>query len=94
MVTLGRARNNDIVIDEGSVSKFHATFTKDADGRWALTDKSSNGTVLDGAKLSKDKPVPLRSGAALSIGHSIEVVFYLASDAYNLFQHSACSRPG
>jgi hypothetical protein len=89
MVTLGRARNNDIVIDDGSVSKFHATFTKNPDGRWALTDKSTNGTRLDGVKLTKDKAAPLGSGSVITIAHSVEVVFYPAEAAFDHFQRVA-----
>jgi pSer/pThr/pTyr-binding forkhead associated (FHA) protein len=44
MITLGRARNNDIVVPAEGVSNFHAYFSQGADG-WTVSDaKSRNGT--------------------------------------------------
>lgn len=54
-VTVGRTQNNDIVLADSTVSKFHAFFRKNAYGEYLLQDAGSkNGTFLDG------QPVPGR----------------------------------
>ena len=63
MITVGRARNNDIVVPDALVSKFHAVF-RVSDGKWGLVDLgSANGTRIgDTALAPKGAPQPLRSG--------------------------------
>src|SRR5512142_1690299 len=36
MITVGRAKNNDIVVPDALVSKFHAFFRQFDDGEWGL----------------------------------------------------------
>lgn len=76
-VTVGRTSNNDVVLDDGSVSRFHAWMIHDATtGRWALTDAGSkNGTFLNGAALKAKTPTPLTDRARLRFGQ-VELVFY------------------
>ncbi|MHC4781151.1 MAG: FHA domain-containing protein, partial [Planctomycetota bacterium] len=64
MVTIGRAKNNDIMIQFASVSKFHAYIRmKSPRGPFSLADAgSSYGTRLEDRALRKDEPVPLESG--------------------------------
>ncbi len=65
MITVGRTKNNDIVVPDASVSKFHAYF-KEEDDHYFLQDAGSrNGTALDGklvptAKVGK--PVEVQEG--------------------------------
>ena len=55
MVTLGRAPGNDIVIPDARVSRLQAFFRHDR-GWWALGDVcSTNGTVVDGKRVSKEQ---------------------------------------
>jgi hypothetical protein len=52
-ITIGRARNKDVVLRHGSVSKFHAWFELDARGRLFIADSGSrNGTRINGALIS------------------------------------------
>lgn len=88
MVTLGRTRNNDVVVDDGSVSKFHASFKKDPAGAWQLTDMSTNGVKLDGVRVPRDRAVSLRSGAMLTFAESVEMLFLMPSDAYDHLQRA------
>lgn len=83
MVTLGRTHNNDIIVDELSVSKFHASLRRDPQGRWTITDMSTNGVRVDDVKLARDKPVPLRSGARLLLADAIELIFLAPGDAFD-----------
>ena len=70
-ITLGRASNNDIVIPDGSVSKFQA-FIKLVDGKLLVQDAGSTG----GTRLGKvsvpargqGDPVPLLAQCAVHVG--------------------------
>ena len=76
-VTIGRVESNDVVVDDGSVSRFHAWLQRDErTQQWSLTDaESKNGTWVDGVKLAKAR-VALRDGAKLKFG-DVEMEFYL-----------------
>src|SRR3712207_3012192 len=48
-ITVGRTGNNDVVLDDGTVSRFHAWFQRETDGRYTLTDAGSkNGSFVAG----------------------------------------------
>ena len=78
-ITIGRVDNNDIVVDDGSVSRFHAWLQQDERTKeWSLTDaESRNGTWVDGAKADPKKRIALPDGAKLKFG-DVEMSFYLA----------------
>lgn len=74
-VTLGRTANNDITIEDNSVSRFHAYFAPDKAGGWSLVDaKSTSGTFLGGQKLSPRAPAALKNGLMLKVG-DVELQF-------------------
>ena len=77
-VTVGRVENNDLVVDDASVSRFHAWFQLDErSGQWTLTDaESKNGTWVDGARLEARQRLTLRDGAQLKFG-DVEMIFFL-----------------
>ena len=65
-ITIGRAENSDLVIDDEFASTNHARLVKVNDG-WMVQDLgSTNGTYLDGKKISA--PVALKLGAEVRIG--------------------------
>ena len=63
-VTVGRARNNDIVIRSPKVSKLHAAFDRAEDGKsFEMIDMGSvNGTRINAVRLDAKQAVPLSSG--------------------------------
>jgi len=66
-LTLGRARTNNVVIDDPTVSQFHAkiVFDKQADG-WFIEDcASTNGLLIDGKALARSE---LLDGMSFTIG--------------------------
>jgi hypothetical protein len=68
-VSVGRARNCDMVLRFPSVSKLHAHVRGDGSGGWTVSDEASqNGTRVNGAPLAPGKPVTLRSGDAITFG--------------------------
>jgi hypothetical protein len=65
-ISLGRARNCDVVLKDPSVSKLHAHFLKNG---FELVDLGSqNGTCVNGHPLLKDRPNPLRYGDVILFG--------------------------
>jgi hypothetical protein len=70
MITVGRARNNDIVVSDALVSKFHAYFRQLDDGEWGLADAgSANGTKIGERELpAKGQPERVRAGDRILFG--------------------------
>jgi pSer/pThr/pTyr-binding forkhead associated (FHA) protein len=78
-ITVGRTGNNDVVLDDATVSRFHAWFQRETNGHFVLTDAGSkNGTFLAGVRLMPRRPSALQDGARLRFGQ-VDVLFYLAS---------------
>jgi hypothetical protein len=77
-VTLGRTRNNDIVLPDSTISRFHAFFQPVEDGGFSLQDAgSTNGTAVNGQVVPAQKEGPavsLKSGDSLRFG-TVEVTF-------------------
>ena len=81
-ITIGRTHNNDIVIVDHSVSRFHAYVRQQGDG-WVVADAGSkNGSWLRGSALEARREQPLPSKAVLRIG-DVDVTFFAASDLYD-----------
>ena len=88
MITCGRAKNNDVVLPESGISKFHAWITAEPkDGKWAVADGSSrNGTFLNGKRLSPDEPVPLNDGDKISLSPRSEFIFYTPGGFFDMLR--------
>ncbi len=66
-ITVGRARNNDIVIRSSKISKIHGIFTKtDGDGYIIEDIGSVNGTTVNGALIKKGEQIPMNDGDVVS----------------------------
>lgn len=75
MITLGRAPNNDLVIPDQRVSKFHAYFRR-LGQQWTLNDANSmNGTWVNGQPIPSDRSAPLESGSSIRLAETLELVF-------------------
>ena len=70
-VTLGRAHDSTLVLDDDYASNRHARLVPAADGSgWQLEDLgSTNGTYLAGTKVSR--PTAVRLGAPIKIGKTV-----------------------
>ncbi|HEX3556872.1 MAG TPA: adenylate/guanylate cyclase domain-containing protein [Thermoanaerobaculia bacterium] len=64
-VRLGRGSDNDVVLSDVSVSRYHAEILREAEG-WSVHDlKSTNGVEVNGVPVEK---APLRPGDRMGIG--------------------------
>ena len=70
MITVGRAKNNDLCVPDTLVSKFHAFFVRRPDGQWTLADAgSANGTRIGDKELvPKGAAEVVRSGDKVRFG--------------------------
>ena len=75
-ITVGHTENNDIVIEDESVSRFHAYFQQSGSS-WKLVDTGSRlGTWLDEAQLRPNTATEVNDGAQLRFG-KVQVTFLL-----------------
>ena len=66
-ISIGRAKENDIVIDNIAVSRKHAEITRKEGGAYFIRDLgSSNGTFLNGAQIDVHDH-PIHDGAVIGI---------------------------
>jgi hypothetical protein len=67
-VTLGRSRQNEVVLDDANVSRRHAEI-RPRGGSWVLSDLgSTNGSCLNGRRI--DNPEVLKPGDEIELGTS------------------------
>lgn len=69
-ITLGRAHDSTIVLDDDYASSRHARIYPDQNGQWIVEDLgSTNGTYLDRSRLTT--PTPIGPGAPIRIGKTV-----------------------
>ncbi len=65
-VRIGRHPDNEVQIDNNSVSRFHCALDQDANGIWSVEDRGShNGTFVNGARIQR---MVLKSGDTVGVG--------------------------
>jgi pSer/pThr/pTyr-binding forkhead associated (FHA) protein len=75
-VIAGRHPDNEVFLDDVTVSRHHAIFSR-VDGTWTVSDASSlNGTYVNRALISA--PVQLRTGDEVQIG-KYRLMFFTGS---------------
>jgi hypothetical protein len=68
-IMVGRAFSTDVVLRHESVSKLHAWFECDEEGTYYVGDPGSrNGTTINGEKLKKLEPMPIKDGDIVVFG--------------------------
>ncbi|MCN9242089.1 FHA domain-containing protein [Streptomyces sp. RY43-2] len=69
-ITLGRAHDSTIVLDDDYASSRHARIYPDQNGQWIVEDLgSTNGTYLNRSRLTTPTPIP--PGAPIRIGKTV-----------------------
>lgn len=71
--TLGRDITNDIVINDPEVSRHHMRLTREAGGFTVEDLGSTNGTFINGLRLSGARP--LRNGDMIGLGETVTLGF-------------------
>jgi len=80
-ITIGRTSNNDVVLNDTSVSRLHAYIRRDGQG-WIVADAGSkNGSWLRGTQLDARREIALPSRAVIKLGE-VELTFYTAADLF------------
>ena len=69
--SIGRDINCDIVIDDSTdvISRRHALLNITPSGKMTIIDQSSNGTYVNGIRISQNVPVPITKKDTISFAH-------------------------
>ena len=88
MICVGRAPNNDIVLLDHTISKFHAYFTKaEAEDSLAIADAdSTNGTKLNEQLLIAHQKKSLTNRDLIHLGPSIQMMYLTARGFYDFLR--------
>lgn len=91
-VTLGRTTNNDIVLEDASVSRFHAWLQLNEKAVWEIVDAGSrNGTFVNGRRLAQKVGQSLDNDQRVRIG-SVELRFFTAKGFQDYLARRATER--
>jgi hypothetical protein len=80
-ISVGRTKNNDIVVADVSLSKFHAFFREDGEHMLIQDAGSRNGTFVNEVSVAtkaNGDPAEVETGAVLRFG-SVEMTFFRAA---------------
>lgn len=91
IVTLGRDITNDIVINDPEVSRHHLRLTRGAGGFTIEDLGSTNGTFVNGQRLTGARP--LRPGDMLGLGETVTLAYEVTSAASS-FEQPGSDAPG
>lgn len=89
-VHVGRAPDNDIVLDYPRVSKRHALLVRTDEGGYAIQDAgSTNGTSLNDRRLDPGEKAPLANGDKLEFGGDFYATFYTPEGLFSYINRLA-----
>jgi hypothetical protein len=85
MITVGRADNNDVVLEPLSVSKFHAYFALDPKtNEYTIMDAESKfGTFVADKRLPVSTARVLACGEVIQFGKEVKVTFYTSEEFFD-----------
>jgi pSer/pThr/pTyr-binding forkhead associated (FHA) protein len=69
-LTIGRAKDNVIVVDDGLASRYHALVHKIKEAYFIKDLDSTNGVYVNGKKIPEDKYLKLSQGDIIKIGRT------------------------
>ncbi len=70
IIKIGRVKENDISLPGANISRLHCLITFE-NGEFYISDQSSNGTLLNGETIGKNRKMPLRHGDQIQAGDFI-----------------------
>jgi len=75
-LTIGRAKENDIVLADGEISRRHVIFKKEGN-RFVVGDyQTGNGTFINGQRIAGTEPQPIETGDLIAVATLLELEFY------------------
>ncbi len=83
IVKIGRLKENDLPLPAANVSRVHCVITFE-EGEYYISDSSSNGTVLNGEIVGRNRRLPLRHGDRIEIGDFL--VRFVIKDVHDEFE--------
>lgn len=90
-ITVGRAQNQDLVIDHSSVSKIQAWFEIDKRGEFYLFDAgSTNGTYVNSRPIGSRQRVQLRMGDNIRFAN-VEAIFCCPETIWRVLRTTAAT---
>jgi hypothetical protein len=92
-LSIGRTKENNIVIDHTSVSKMHASLLLNSEGKLVVADTgSTNGTYLNDERIAYGKAIEIFSGDKLKFG-AIDVDMEFTPRPPNVIDFEASTAP-
>lgn len=87
MITIGRFKNHDIVINLDGISKFHGYFIiSQEDQIYKYIDiGSTNGSKINGTQIPSDQHFSLKDGDKISFANN-NYIFYYPEKVYEIFR--------
>lgn len=70
IIKIGRVKENDISLPGANISRLHCLITFE-NGEFYISDQSSNGTLLNGEMIGKNRKMPMRHGDQIQAGDFI-----------------------
>jgi hypothetical protein len=75
-LSIGRAKDNDIVLADNEISRKHAIFKKEGN-RCVVGDyQTGNGTFVNGQRIAGTDPVMLKSGDVVDVATLLKLEFH------------------
>ena len=73
--SIGRDLNCDIVINDSTdvISRRHALLNVTTSGKMTIIDQSSNGTYVNGIRITQNVPVPVTRKDIISLAHVVKL---------------------
>lgn len=85
-ISIGRARNNDVVLSDNSVSKLHCHYTWETGGKNFLTDTGSrNGTFISTIRLEANVRTSVKIGDSVTFG-LVQTTFISSHQLFTLIE--------
>lgn len=68
-LSIGRTKENDLIIDDNSISKIHAALVLNSDKQLIVADTgSTNGTYVNGQRIAYGKGISIKNGDKVNFG--------------------------
>ncbi len=80
-LSVGRTKENVLVIDDQSISKIHAALVLSADKQLMVADTgSTNGTFINGQRIAYGRAFPIKAGDKINFGTVIVTFEYIPKE--------------